>query len=360
MSKSSITLKGTSDAQGLAQLLEDMAKSVRAGCVCLQRGGEFVTLRPAGNLEFELEAAGKKGKSKLSLEVKWEEALQVADAGEIKISGAKNADHYKKLAMIVPSTTAKNTYPWLADNFEIREWVGERVHQNLLTADFSITNKDFEGTVAVPRNAISDDELGVFSPMFQQMGDATATFPNRLVFPLLKSGFDTLCWDGQYFFDTDHPGFDANGNEVSVSNFMGGAGTPWFLAATGGPLKPIIYQEREKFQFVAKDRPTDDNLFSQKKFVYGVDGRMNVGFGMPQLIVASKQPLTHANYAAARAAFAAWHKKSGEPLGLTGDLLVVSQTNEGAARKILLNEFQDSGESNEWKGSAELFVTPWL
>lgn len=274
-------------------------------------------------------------------------------------TGAKNANHYKKLAMIVPSSTAKNTYPWLVDNFEIREWVGERVEQNLLTADFTIQNKDFEGTVTVPRNAIADDELGVFAPMFQQMGAATATFPNSLVFPLLKAGFTTLCWDGQYFFDTDHPGFDENGAEVSVSNFMGGAGTPWFLAATSGPLKPIIFQEREKFQFVAKDRPTDDNVFSQKKFVYGVDGRMNVGFGMPQLIVASKQPLTPANYEAARAAFAAWHKKSGEPLGVEGDLLVVGKVNEGAARKILLND-QIDGSDNEWKGSAELFVTPWL
>lgn len=274
-------------------------------------------------------------------------------------ASAKNADHYLRLAMVVSSTTAKNTYPWLADNFEIREWVGERVYQNLLAAAFTIENKDFEGTVEVGRNAIADDELGVFTPMFQQMGAATATFPNRLVFPLLKGGFTTLCWDGQYFFDTDHPGFDANGNEVSVSNHMGGTGEPWFLSCTSSPIKPVIYQERQKFQFVAKDRPTDDNLFDRKKFVYGVDGRMNVGFGMPQLIVASRQPLTPENYAAARAAFGAWHKKSGEPLGVTGDLLVVNNLNEGAARKILLNE-QINGSDNEWKGSAELFVTPWL
>ncbi|SBW09170.1 Mu phage protein T [uncultured Alphaproteobacteria bacterium] len=274
--------------------------------------------------------------------------------------GAKNADHYQRIAMVVPSTTAKNSYPWLADNFEIREWVGERVYQNLLSAEFSILNKDFEGTQAVPRNAIEDDELGVYAPLFQQMGDATATFPNRLVFPLLKAGFTSLCWDGQYFFDTDHPSFDADGDETSVSNFLGGTGDPWFLVASGSPLKPLIYQERRKFQFVAKDRPTDDNLFERKTFVYGVDGRMNVGFGMPQLVVASRQPLTHDSYAAARAAFAAWHKKSGEPLGLIGDLLVVGSTNEAAARKVLVNETKANGESNEWKGSAELFLTPWL
>ncbi|MGE4526822.1 MAG: Mu-like prophage major head subunit gpT family protein [Rhodospirillaceae bacterium] len=275
-------------------------------------------------------------------------------------AGAKNADHYKKIAMLVPSTTAKNSYPWLADNFEIREWVGDRNYQNLVAAVFSIVNKDFEGTVNVPRNAIEDDELGVFGPMFQMMGDATATFPNRMVFPLLKAGFTSLCWDGQYFFDTDHPGFDADGKETSVSNNLGGDGDPWFLIAGDSPLKPLIYQERRKFGFVAKDKPTDDNVFDRKEFVYGVDGRMNVGFGMPQLVVSSRQPLTHDSYAAARAAFGAWHKKSGEPLGLVGNLLVVGGTNEAAARKVLLNETKANGESNEWKGSAELFHTPWL
>lgn len=274
--------------------------------------------------------------------------------------GAKNADHFQRLAMVIASSTSKNTYPWLADNFAIREWVDERQYQNLKVGGFSIENKDFEGTVNVSRNAFLDDELGVFSPLFQQMGAATAVFPNTLVFPLLKSGFTSLCWDGQYFFDADHPGYDAAGKEVSVSNFMGGTGEAWFLVCTSMPIKPIIFQERQKFTFVAKDKPGDDNVFDRKQFVYGVDGRMNVGFGMPQLIVASRQPLTHDNYAAAREAFAQWHKPSGMPLGLTADLLVCGTKSEGAARKVLLGETKADGSTNEWKNSAELFVTPWL
>lgn len=274
--------------------------------------------------------------------------------------GAKNVDHYLDLAMVVTSTTAENSYPWLADNFDIKEWLDERQYQNLKSSGFTIRNRDFEGTVEVERNAIEDDQLGIYAPLLRQMGDATATFPNRLVFPLLKTGFTALCWDGQNFFDTDHPGFDADGKETSVSNFMGGSGTAWYLVATASPIKPIIYQERRRFQFVAKDKLTDDNVFDRKKFLYGVDGRMNVGFGMPQLIVASKQPLTHDNYAAARAAFANWHKKSGEPIGLVGDLLVAPTALEGDARKVLMGESKGNGETNEWKGTATLRVTPWL
>jgi phage major head subunit gpT-like protein len=39
---------------------------------------------------------------------------------------------------------------------------------------FTILNKDFESTVAVPRNDIQDDRLGVFKPFFSEMARAAA------------------------------------------------------------------------------------------------------------------------------------------------------------------------------------------
>lgn len=86
MSKSSISLKGTTDPAALAQMLEDLARGIRAGTVCLRKGGEFVTLKPGGNLQFEIEAAEKKGKQKLEVSVKWEEPCRVANSEDIRIS----------------------------------------------------------------------------------------------------------------------------------------------------------------------------------------------------------------------------------------------------------------------------------
>ena len=73
------------------QLLEDLAKSVKAGTVCLQKGGEFVTLKPCGSLEFQVEAGVKKSKQKLSLSVKWEDPCELAAPEEIKI-GSKEPE----------------------------------------------------------------------------------------------------------------------------------------------------------------------------------------------------------------------------------------------------------------------------
>lgn len=89
MSKSSLSLKGNMDPQSLAQLLEDMAKSIKAGTVCLQKGGEFVTLKTSGPMDFTIEAAVKKGKQKLEIAVKWEEPAELAAPDEITISAVE-------------------------------------------------------------------------------------------------------------------------------------------------------------------------------------------------------------------------------------------------------------------------------
>jgi phage major head subunit gpT-like protein len=36
---------------------------------------------------------------------------------------------------------------------------------------------------------------------------------------------------------------------------------------------PLILQVRKEAQFVTKDRPEDDNVFMNKQFLYGADGR---------------------------------------------------------------------------------------
>ena len=48
---------------------------------------------------------------------------------------------WHKVAMRVPSTTASNVYGWLGSTTRVREWIGERVLQNLKEHSFEIKNK---------------------------------------------------------------------------------------------------------------------------------------------------------------------------------------------------------------------------
>lgn len=265
-----------------------------------------------------------------------------------------------RVAMTIRSSTASNAYGWLNQMPGLREWIGARVIQNLAESTYSIVNRHFEETVGVDRNDIEDDNLGQYAMLMTRLGEAAAAFPEQLVWNALKAGFTTNCFDGQFFFDTDHPIVLEDGSTGTYANTDGGGGTPWFLLCTNQSIKPIIYQERKPATFVSKDSETDDNVFSQRRFVYGVDLRCNVGYGLPQMAWGSKQTLNATNYATARAALMSMKGDGGRPLGLVPDLLVVPPALESAGRKILNSENATAGETNEWKGTAELLVVPWL
>jgi phage major head subunit gpT-like protein len=265
-----------------------------------------------------------------------------------------------RVAMTIRSSNASNTYGWANNLTGMREWIGPRVIDNLSEASYTITNRHFEKTVGVDRNTIEDDTFGIYTPEFQQLGMIAAEHPELMVWDLLKAGFTTNCWDGQYFFDTDHPVMLADGSMGTYANTDGGSGTAWFLMNTNRPIKPIIFQERKPATFVSKDRETDDNVFDQRRFVYGVDMRCATGFGLPQLCWGSKQTLNGTNYATARAAMSSFKADGGRPLGLVPNLLVVPPALESAGRQLLNSEFGTGGISNEWRGTAELLVVPWL
>lgn len=288
------------------------------------------------------------------------DAIRVGFSASFKRGLGQAASQYDRVATRVPSTTRENKYGWIGKMPNMREWVGPRHVQGLSEHDYSITNQDFEVTLGVDRNDIQDDNLGVYDPLFAEMGESVAAKPDLMVWDLLASGFATNCYDGQYFFDSDHPVLDANGAPSTVSNTGGGSGTAWFLLCTNRSLKPIIFQERKAPEFVSKDSSRDDNVFMNKQFMYGVDARWAVGFGFWQMAYGSKQTLDADAYAAARAALQGMKGDYGRPLGLRPNLLVVPPSLEGAAMEILNSERDAAGATNVWKGTAEALVVPWL
>jgi phage major head subunit gpT-like protein len=265
-----------------------------------------------------------------------------------------------RVASTIRSSTSQNTYGWLNQMPGMREWLGARLVQNLAESSYVIVNRHFEMTVGVDRNDIEDDNLGQYAMLFSRLGEAVGGFPEQLVWDALKAGFATNCWDGQFFFDTDHPITLADGSASTYANTDGGAGTPWFLLCTNRSIKPMIYQERKPANFVSRDKEADDNVFDQRRFVYGTDLRCNVGYGLPQMAWGSKQTLNAANYAIARAGVQNMKGDGGRPLGLVPNLLVVPPGLESQGRQILNSEYGTGGVTNEWKGTAELLVVPWL
>lgn len=275
------------------------------------------------------------------------------------------ASQYRQIATVVPSSAKSTTYGWLGKWPAFREWIGDRVINDMAASSYAIVNKPFESTIGVDRDDIEDDNIGVYSPLFQEMGRASEVFPDELVFPLLDGGTANLCYDGQNFFDTDHPVYpkaDGTGAPASVSNYNDGGGAPgpaWFLLDTSRALKPFIFQTRRPMQFQAMTKMDDEQVFMAKEFRYGVDCRANAGYGFWQMAYCSKAALTADNVWAAMEAMRGFKADGGKPLGIKPNLLVVRGTMEKAALEALKANI-GGGESNTLAGKLTVLVADFL
>jgi len=215
-----------------------------------------------------------------------------------------------KVATVEPSGSAQNVYAWMQRVPAMREWIGPRTINALATYIQTVPNKLFEDTIAIDKITIEDDQYGMYAPHLRLLGEAAKKWPDQTMAACIQAAHSTVCYDGQYFFDTDHP---VNKYDATVLAPDGTAVQSNYLASTA---------------------------------------------------------LTPDNYATARQKMMAWVGEDGKPLGVIPDLLVVPPQLEYTARNLLHGDFiapqtvggntQVGANTNVLKGSAELLVIPEL
>jgi phage major head subunit gpT-like protein len=103
--------------------------------------------------------------------------------------------------------------------------------------------------------------------------------------PALEGPFRRLL-QSEYFPTAGLTGASANiwrgSAELVIAPYLTDS-NDWFLLSLDQPVKPFIFQNRRPPQFTALDNPTDENVFMRRRFLYGVDARYNVGYGLWQL-----------------------------------------------------------------------------
>lgn len=266
---------------------------------------------------------------------------------------------WQLLAEHVPSNTLIETYTWLNQIPGMREWIDERFIKRLEQEAYTLTNKDFEATIAIARNHLADDQLGTYTMAVKGLAAAAAEHPDELVFDAVKKGHETKCYDGQNFFDTEHL-VRVDGKDTSVSNFTAGAGDKWYLLATNKPIMPFIYQDRQKPDLVSIDDPKAEHVFMNKEFIYGADSRGAAGYTFWQLAHASGQELTKETFEAARTAMIKQKGDEGRSLNIVPNMILVPPSLETAAEEILVVDRLDNGKTNPNKGKAKILMSPWL
>lgn len=270
----------------------------------------------------------------------------------------KAAPQYAAFTTTVPSSTKVETYGFLGDFPVFRKWVGAKKIKSMLEKAYQLINDSFEATIGIHKDKIKDDNLGLYGPMVQGWGEDAGALADRLAFAALADGTSRPCYDGQNYFDTDHPMGVA---DTATANYDATAQVqPWYLLDCSKPLKPVLYQVREEPTFNMVTDPQDSHVFTTGEYLMGGEARGAAGYTYWQLGFCSTKTLNEANYVAAKAAMAAFTNDEGEPLGVKPTHLVVGTSNVAAGRNLITKANLAGGESNIYFNDVALVEAPRL
>jgi len=108
------------------------------------------------------------------------------------------------IASVEPSNADQETYAWLAYAAPVREFSGQRVKQGIPQVTYSIVNKKWEATTTFDYLVRKFGKNNVVAKNVMQMGQKAREHRDKLLTEQLQLGVSQVCYDGQFFFDTDH------------------------------------------------------------------------------------------------------------------------------------------------------------
>lgn len=100
------------------------------------------------------------------------------------------------------SDGSSNFYPWLDFSAKYREWLGDRVFNNIRSQFYELVNRDWEKSERMGANAIKDDKWGVYVNLIGMHGAAWQQLLYDIVMEVITS--NPLCYTGKALFATDH------------------------------------------------------------------------------------------------------------------------------------------------------------
>ncbi|MCC2673055.1 MAG: hypothetical protein K0R58_2 [Ramlibacter sp.] len=144
------------------------------------------------------------------------------------------------LSNLFQSDQESETYKWLGMAPAMREWIGGRQAKGFRENGITIVNKKFEATLEVLMDEIRRDKTGQVMVRVQEMADRANAHWAKLLSALIVAAEAGVCYDGQFFFDTDH----AEGDSGTQSNDLT-ADIATTTAPTAGEMESAIMRNIE-------------------------------------------------------------------------------------------------------------------
>jgi phage major head subunit gpT-like protein len=131
---------------------------------------------------------------------------------------------YPQISTVVASNGADEQYGILGAMPAIREYLGDRQYNKLRGATYTLANKEWEGSLEIEKKDVADDRLGLYDGALTTLAQRAARHPDKLLMQAIMNGESTACFDGQFFFDTDHSWGDS-GSQNNDLTYTAATGT---------------------------------------------------------------------------------------------------------------------------------------
>ena len=145
-----------------------------------------------------------------------------------------------RISNLFQSNQESETYKWLGQSPAMREWIGGRNAKGFRENGVTIVNKEFEATLEVLVKEMRRDKTGQIMLRVRELAQRTNAHWAKLLSSLLIAAEAGVCYDGQYFFDTDH----SEGESGTQSNDLT-ADITTTTAPTAGEMETAILRSIE-------------------------------------------------------------------------------------------------------------------
>lgn len=137
------------------------------------------------------------------------------------LEGLSKVSWVDKVSMLFTSDQPSEEYRWLGMSPVMREWIGGRQAKGLRANGIEIENLHFEATLEFFVKELRRDKTPQIRLRISELAERSITHWASLLSTLIENGETTPCYDGQYFFDTDHVEGDSGtlSNDISSSDY---------------------------------------------------------------------------------------------------------------------------------------------
>jgi len=135
-----------------------------------------------------------------------------------RLAQATGASWIDPISRLFSSNQDGEDYKWIGQSPAMREWIGGRNAKGFIDNGIRIENKHYEATIEFLLKDIRRDKTPQVRARIGELATRTLSHWASLLSTLIINGESTVCYDGQFFFDTDHSEGDSGtqDNDITV------------------------------------------------------------------------------------------------------------------------------------------------